>query len=86
VRRLLLGRRDVVAVAATQRESTRPLLGMIADRLKDRWAQAATVPIYGDAGTADPDDDASVTEDDAAQTTLAEMLGHRKRRRATERV
>src|SRR5262249_53027212 len=43
-RRLLLGRRGAVMLSATARESTRPLLAMIADRLKDRWTDAATVP------------------------------------------
>ena len=44
VRRLLLGRNDAAAVSATDRESTRPLLGMIAERLKERWERAAMMP------------------------------------------
>ena len=47
-RRLVLGRTDAAAVAATDRESTRKLLDMIAARLKDRWNQAATVPTFAE--------------------------------------
>jgi len=46
--RLTRGRGDVVALSATDRESTRGLLAKIADRLKARWALAAMVPVYGD--------------------------------------
>jgi GTP-binding protein HflX len=45
-RRLSRGRDGVVLVSATQRETTRALLDAIAERLQDRWAQAATVPNY----------------------------------------
>ncbi|MFT3775462.1 MAG: GTPase HflX [Minicystis sp.] len=87
VRRLLLGRRDVVAVSATNRESTRPLLEMIADRLKDRWTHAATVPSYDTGAEAEaPEADDAHAEDTASLTTLADMLGDRKRRRPTARA
>jgi GTP-binding protein HflX len=85
VRRLLLGRRDAIALTATDRESTRPLLAMIADRLKDRWTQAATVPTYDEAPEAEGDTEAP-EEDAAALTTLADMLGDRGRRRASARA
>lgn len=49
-RRLTLGQTDAIAISARDRESTRALLAMIADRLKDRWAQAAMVPSYDVAG------------------------------------
>jgi GTPase len=48
-RRLLTGRKDAVAVSATDRETTRGLLGRIAEHLKDRWASAAMVPVYVEA-------------------------------------
>jgi len=85
VRRLLLGHRGAIALAATDRESTRPLLAMIADRLKARWTQAATVPAY-DAPAEAEGDAAPPEEDAAALTTLADMLGDRRRRRATARA
>jgi GTP-binding protein HflX len=85
-RRLLLGRRDVVALSATDRESTRPLLAMIAARLQDRWAQAATVPTYADE--AEPEDEGAPVEaeDAGSLTTLTELLGDRKRHRAAARA
>ncbi|APR82019.1 GTP-binding protein HflX [Minicystis rosea] len=87
VRRLLLGRRDVVAVSATDRESTRPLLAMIADRLKDRWAQAATVPDFNHEEDAPAEEEPSEgAEDTASLTTLADMLGDRKRKRTVARA
>ncbi|MEZ4314379.1 MAG: GTPase HflX [Polyangiaceae bacterium] len=56
-RRLLQGHRDAVALTARDRESTRTLLAMIADRLKDRWAEAALVPTFPVAdGHLDADD------------------------------
>jgi GTP-binding protein HflX len=86
VRRLLLGRRDVVAVSATDRESTRPLLGMIAARLQDRWAQAATVPTYPIDGEEGELSEQAPPPDDEGLTTLADMMGDRARRRPTARA
>jgi GTP-binding protein HflX len=83
VRRLVLGRRDTVALCAADRESVRPLLTMIADRLKDRWKRAATVPSYDEP--AEEEAPAPPEEDGAALTTLAEMLGERGRRGAGRR-
>ena len=86
-RRLVLGRSDVVAVIATDRESTRPLLAMIAERLKERWDDAALTPHYA-SELDEPllEDNISETADPEALTTLAEMLGHRKRARVTAQV
>ena len=87
VKRLLLGRRDVAAVSATDRESTRPLLAMIADRLKDRWTQAATVPDFSTDDDADSEEASDPAPEEAASlTTLADMLGDRKRRRSPARA
>ena len=84
-RRLTLGLRDAAAVSATDRESTRHLLDMIAERLHDRWTQAATVPTFvdvEDAGEETPFDAATAAE----LTTLEQMLGPRKSKRATVRA
>lgn len=87
-RRLKLGRRDVATVSATNRESTRDLLRQIAERLKGRWEQAATVPAH-DAGEApddasahprDPDDDLPSFEGAESLTTLGELLSGAPRR------
>jgi NAD(P)-dependent dehydrogenase (short-subunit alcohol dehydrogenase family) len=40
-RRLATEGADVVCVSATQRETTRVLLDLIAERLRDRWAETA---------------------------------------------
>jgi GTP-binding protein HflX len=82
-RRLVLGRRDVAAVAATDRESTRKLLAMIAGRLEGRWTQAATVPSFAvesddEAGEEGVFDAAAAAE----LTTLEQMIGPRKGKRA----
>ena len=85
-RRLVLGRRDAAAVSATDRESTRHLLGMIASRLEERWTQAATVPTFAvdedELGEEGPFDAATAAE----LTTLEQMLGPRKSKRATVRA
>jgi GTP-binding protein HflX len=86
-RRLVLGRSDVVSLTATDRESTRPLLQMIADRLRERWEGAALTPHY-ETEPAEPKLEANTSETADAQTltTLAEMLGHRKRARVAVQV
>ena len=38
------GRPDAVLVSSIQRESTRPLLALIAEKLKHRWERAQKVP------------------------------------------
>ncbi|HVK69484.1 MAG TPA: GTPase HflX [Polyangium sp.] len=90
-RRLLFGNKSAVLVSATNRETTRALLATIADRLKDRWEQARTVPAY------DVDEDEAseqVSEGDATDapaepeslTTLAELTAGKRYRRTTLRV
>ena len=90
-RRLLFGNKSAVLVSATNRETTRALLATIADRLKDRWEQARTVPAY------DVDEDEAseqVSEGDAMDapaepeslTTLAELTAGKRYRRTTLRV
>ena len=79
------GRADMVALSATDRESTRGLLGKIAERLETRWAEAAMVPTFGEGdgeGEAQQDEEgverSDVDED--AMTTLEEMLRGRRSR------
>ncbi|MDI1451361.1 GTPase HflX [Polyangium sp. 6x1] len=90
-RRLLFGNKGAVLVSATNRETTRALLATIADRLKDRWEQARTVPAYdvdedeAEAGEGEAADAAS-TEDESSLTTLAELTAGKRYRRTTLRV
>ena len=75
---------SAAAVSATDRESTRKLLGMIASRLEDRWTQAATVPSF----TVPPEEpEGGDGTDPGAQelTTLEQMLGY-KHKRASARA
>jgi len=88
-RRLALGHRDAVLVSATNRETTRALLGKLAERLKDRWEEARMVPSYAQDEPAE--ESAEMQEDersaeDASLTTLAELGGDRRYRRTTLRV
>lgn len=46
VRWLSQGHPDAVLLSATKRETTRPLLEKMAERLKTRWEEAALVPSY----------------------------------------
>lgn len=85
VRRLVQGRTDAIALSARDRETTRTLLAMIADRLRDRWKEAALVPSY----EVDPEEAASAngatdgaTEDEGSLSTLDAMLGDRRRKKA----
>jgi GTPase len=82
-RRLTLGKRDAVAVSSTARETTRELLAMIAGRLKERWTQAATVPSFAPVEEA-VDDGPEPTADEL--TTLEQMLGERRGKRAAARA
>jgi GTPase len=90
------GNKDAVLVSATNRETTRRLLGKIAERLQGRWEQAAMVPSYAIAedeagdGNGDEDEGASgarggLASDPALEgaelTTVGEMMGERRRRR-----
>ncbi|MCC6554405.1 MAG: GTPase HflX [Polyangiaceae bacterium] len=56
-RRLMMGHRDAVLISATDRESTRGLLALVAERLKSRWDEAALVPAYDGAGEEDLSED-----------------------------
>ena len=81
--RRLVGRRaDVVALSATDRESTRLLLKKIAERLEERWEQARTVP-----AAALDEEEAPVSEvpfpvfeGAESLTTLDELRGGGRRR------
>jgi GTP-binding protein HflX len=76
------GRGDMVAISATDRESTRELLGKIAERLETRWAEAAMVPQYGVEGESEGQEEGAERSevDEGALTTLDEMLRGRKPR------
>ena len=92
-RRLLLGQRDAVLISATDRESTRVLLGKMAERLKTRWDEAALVPAYEMEGDGAGEDEAAEEAREAAAgdalwdgerggeslTTLAELTGGARR-------
>jgi GTPase len=84
VRRVTQGQSDAIAISARDRESTRALLAMIADRLKDRWTAAALVPSYEideeDPGSA-TNGSASTDGDGESLSTLEAMLGERHRKR-----
>jgi GTP-binding protein HflX len=84
VRRLLFGHRDAVALSATDRDSTRRLLERIAEALEDRWTRSALVPSYPLAEEVSDHEEreASVAE----LTTLEELTGRRKGRRAAARA
>ena len=80
-------------MSATNRETTRVLLDKIAERLKDRWEQARTVPSYEvEAEEADADadagGDAALPEESESEsmTTLAEMTAGKRYRRTTLRI
>ncbi len=82
VRRLVQGQRDAIAISARDRESTRALLGMIADRLKDRWIQAAMVPTFELDLDDEPEVGATSGEGDGESlSTLESLMGDRHRKR-----
>lgn len=86
---LRLGHKGAVLVSATDRESTRALLAEIAERLKDRWDAAATVPSYAAEPGADGADAASEEHEPEAETsltTLAELEAHRRKRPVPVRI
>jgi GTP-binding protein HflX len=81
--RRLVGRRaDVVALSATDRESTRTLLKKVAERLEERWVQARTVPATAleDEEAAAPEEPFPVFEGAESLTTLDELRGGGRRR------
>jgi hypothetical protein len=63
---------------------------MIAERLEERWAEAATVPTYPEGGElVEPPPSEAPPPGPGAEsslTTLEELLGDRKRRRPTVRA
>jgi GTP-binding protein HflX len=87
LRRLRHARPFALFVAATDRETTRTLLDEIAHRLKERWAEAATVPTYVDPHEEDPelgDERDEPTPDEL--TTIEQMLGKPRRKSASKPV
>ncbi|MBI5531439.1 MAG: GTPase HflX [Deltaproteobacteria bacterium] len=78
--RLVLGQSNTLALCATDRESTRPLLALMAEVLAGRWEESALTPSY---------DEGSVSEDmvdGESMATLDELLaatGRRKSRAAS---
>lgn len=84
-RRLSRTQPDAIAISARDRESTRALLAMIADRLKDRWTQAALVPSYDvDEENGDGDAEGGANGGDGggeSLSTLDALMGDRHRKR-----
>jgi GTP-binding protein HflX len=81
------GRADMVAISATDRESTRGLLGKIAERLETRWAEAAMVPTFGEEGVVEDEGGWGEREGEAEEgspelTSLSDLLGWSRRGRA----
>jgi GTP-binding protein HflX len=86
------GDRDAVVLSATERETTRDLITLVAGKLAERWDDAASVPEVrvdegdpesGPKGEGD-EDDKNDDNDKERQSTLEEMLratGRRPRRR-----
>jgi GTP-binding protein HflX len=91
-RALVRGDRDAVVLSATERETTRDLITLVAGKLAERWDDAASVPEVrvdegdpesGPKGEGD-EDDKNDDNDKERQSTLEEMLratGRRPRRR-----
>ncbi len=81
--RRLVGRRaDVVALSATDRESTRLLLKKIAEQLEERWVQASTVPapeLEAEEESPPSEPPFPVFEGAESLTTLDELRGGRRR-------
>jgi GTP-binding protein HflX len=80
------GRSDRVAISATDRETTRDLLGKIAERLAVRWEEAATVPRFDEEpeGEGDGQETQRVPEPDESTpelTSLSDLLGWSRRSR-----
>ncbi len=80
------GRADMVALSATDRESTRELLGKIAERLAVRWQEAATVPRFGEGESrggeeTEGEGELDSREDTPELTSLSDLLGWSRRGR-----
>ncbi|MFO0758624.1 MAG: GTPase HflX [Byssovorax sp.] len=88
VRRLVSFKRDTVALSATDRETTRVLLGMIAERLKERWEEAATVPRAVEEADSIAPEAEPFPEFEGAEslTTLDELNTHRRVAGGRERI
>ncbi|WP_437571236.1 GTPase HflX [Sorangium sp. So ce542] len=70
-RRLRLGHPDAVLLSATDRETTRELLTKLADRLKSRWEEAATVPAYeAEAEGGELEEDGGLFDGEAESMTV----------------
>ncbi|XXX77855.1 GTPase HflX [Sorangium sp. So ce134] len=69
-RRLLLGHPDAVLLSATDRETTRELLTKLADRLKSRWEEAATVPVYATEAEGGELEDGGLFDGEAESMTV----------------
>jgi GTP-binding protein HflX len=82
------GRADMVAISATDRESTRGLLGKIAERLETRWAEAAMVPQFGEGELESEGEEGNAfgerepEEATSELTSLSDLLGWSRRGRA----
>ncbi|XXU46942.1 GTPase HflX [Sorangium sp. So ce1014] len=77
-RRLLLGHPDAVLLSATDRETTRELLMKLAARLKSRWDEAATVPVYeaeAEAEGVEPEDGGLFEGEAESMTVLGPPSG-----------
>jgi GTP-binding protein HflX len=77
--RMLAGRDDAALASATHRETTRTLLGRIAEALADRWKHAELAPPQEDAMPALEDEHVASADDQI--TTLEGMLGDGKRKK-----
>jgi GTP-binding protein HflX len=74
--RLARGQRDTLFLSARERETTRPLLALIAERLAERWQEAAMVPEYDTGEVSDE------TEQGVSYSTFDELRAATGRRRS----
>ncbi len=74
---------EALLVSATNRETTRALLDRIAAMLAERWKASELVPTYDDEPDEPIADDDEPAPDDGSQdqTTLAEMMAGRRRKK-----
>jgi GTP-binding protein HflX len=74
---------DAIFISATRRETTRALLGRMAELLAERWEESARVPSQPpEAPQAIPAEDTGDTIEEHSLTTLDEMLGTARRNRS----
>jgi GTP-binding protein HflX len=86
VRRLLFGNKGAVALSATERDSTRRLVERIAEALQDRWTRSAHLPACVTSEEEDISSGERSREAMSELTTLEELVGARKGRRAVARA